>query len=157
MRCARPNLTLHGRGPGIARGCNVPGGLQDKSPESAPLANPCSNIAHQDPIEVLEGGYGHNNPNDWKCVSKCFCHLRCAWHALLLHPLWSKYNLDQFCAFRHCIWTTESRKMYVVKKSIPGGVRNTCQQKYLFSISVVCREGRKAQLKLWRGLFLNKH
>ena len=59
MRCARPNLTLHGRGPGIAHGCNVPGGLQEKSLESAPLVNPCSNIAQQDPIEVLEGGYGH--------------------------------------------------------------------------------------------------
>ena len=40
---------------------NVPGGLQKKNPlMSAPLVNPCSNIAQQDPIEVLEGGYGHN-------------------------------------------------------------------------------------------------
>ena len=38
----------------------MPGGLQEKSLESAPLVNPCSNIAQQDPIEVLEGGYGHN-------------------------------------------------------------------------------------------------
>ena len=60
VRCARPNLTLHGRGPGITRGCNVPGGLQEKSLESAPLVNPCSNLAQQVAIEVLEGGYGHN-------------------------------------------------------------------------------------------------
>ena len=59
MRTAK-NWTLHGRGPGIARGCNVPGGLQEKSLESAPLVNPCSNIAQHDLIEVLEGGYGHN-------------------------------------------------------------------------------------------------
>ena len=38
----------------------MPGGLQEKSLESAPLVKPCSNIAQQDPIEVLEGGYGHN-------------------------------------------------------------------------------------------------
>ena len=38
----------------------MPGGLQEKSLESAPLVNPCSNIAQQDPIEVLEGGYGRN-------------------------------------------------------------------------------------------------
>ena len=38
----------------------MPGGLQEKSLESALLVNPCFNIAQHDPIEVLEGGYGHN-------------------------------------------------------------------------------------------------
>ena len=59
VRTAKLDLPRQ-RGPEIARGCNVPGGLQEKSLESAPLVNPCSNIAQQNPIEVLEGGYGHN-------------------------------------------------------------------------------------------------
>ena len=57
--CAEPNLTLHGSVPGIARGCNVPWGHLEESLVSTPLVKPCCSTAHWDPIEVLEGGYGH--------------------------------------------------------------------------------------------------
>ena len=58
--CSVPNLTLHGSVPGIARGCNVPWGHLEESLVSTPLVKPCCSTAHWDPIEVLEGGYGHS-------------------------------------------------------------------------------------------------
>ena len=60
MICAEPNLTLHGSVPGIARGCNVPWEHQEESLVRTPLVKPCLSIAQWDPIEVLEGGYGHS-------------------------------------------------------------------------------------------------
>ena len=60
MICAEPNLTLHGSVTGIARGCTVPWGHQEESLVSTPLVKPCCSTAHWDPIEMLEGGYGHS-------------------------------------------------------------------------------------------------